>query len=128
MQLFLQCPPITNPFQKMQNRRSKPIVIAAIDAPQQDRALIALIADVKRWARVLLEGRATSIKQITEREGLRSGYISRVFALAWLAPDISTAILEGRQPLHLSAKVLRALAELPLDWAEQRKILGFAPD
>ena len=126
MQLFLQCPPITNPFQKMQNRRSKPIVIAAIDAPQQDRALIALIADVKRWARVLLEGRATSIKQITEREGLRSGYISRVFALAWLAPDISTAILEGRLPLHLSAKVLRALPELPLDWAEQQRILGFA--
>lgn len=77
---------------------------------------------------MLLEGRATSIKQITEREGLGSGYISRVLALAWLAPDISTAILEGRQPLHLSAKVLRALPELPLDWAEQRKILGFAPD
>ena len=116
------------PFQRRQNGCAKPIIIAADNARQQDRALIALIADVKRWARVLLEGRATSIKQITEREGLRSGYISRVFALAWLAPDISTAILEGRQPLHLSAKVLRALPELPLDWAEQRKILGFAPD
>ena len=116
------------PFQRRQNGCAKPIIIAADNAPQQDRALIALIADVKRWARVLLEGRATSIKQITEREGPGSGYISRVFPLAWLAPDISTAILEGCQPLHLSAKVLRALPELPLDWAEQRKILGFAPD
>ena len=46
--------------------------------------------------------------------------------LGWLAPDISTAILEGRQPPHLTAKTLRALPDLPLDWAEQQRILGFA--
>ena len=74
----------------------------------------------------LLEGRASSIQQITEREGLRSGSVSRILPLAWLAPDISTAILEGRQPPHLTAKTLRALPELPLDWHEQQRILGFA--
>ena len=116
------------PFQRRQNGRSKPIVIAANDAPQQDKTLIALVADAKRWALVLLEGRATSIKQITEREGLRSSSVSRILALAWSAPDLLTVILEGRQPLHLTAKALRALRELALDWAEQRKILGFAPD
>ena len=116
------------PAQRCQNGRSKPIVIAANDAPQRDRALIALVADAKRSALVLLEGKATSIKQITEREGLCSGSVSRILALAWLAPDLSTAILEGCQPLHFTAKALRALPELPVDWAEQRKILGFAPD
>ncbi|MBT8413260.1 MAG: hypothetical protein KJO30_02930, partial [Boseongicola sp.] len=78
------------------------------------------------WAGELLEGRASSIQQITERESLRSGSVSRILPLAWLAPDISTAILEGRQPSNLTAKTLRALPELPLDWAEQQRILGFA--
>ncbi len=62
---------------------------------------------------------------ITEREGLRSGSVSRILPLAWLAPDISTAILEGRQSSHLSAKSLRELPDLPLDWVKQREILGF---
>ena len=88
--------------------------------------LIALIADARRWAQELRDGKASSVQQITEREGLRSGSVSRILPLAWLAPDISTAILEGRQPQHLSAKVLRSLPELPLDWVAQRQILGFA--
>ena len=114
------------PFQKRQNGCAKPIVIAAEHAPQQDPDLIALIADARRWASELLEGRASSIQHITEREGLRSGSVSRILPLAWLAPDISTAILEGLQPLHLTAKTLRALPELPMDWSEQQRILGFA--
>ncbi|MBT8459224.1 MAG: hypothetical protein KJN60_06130, partial [Boseongicola sp.] len=114
------------PFQKRQNGCAKPIIIAAENAPQQDPDLIALVANARRWAGELLEGRASSIHHITEREGLRSGSVSRILPLAWLAPDISTAILEGRQSSNLTAKTLRALPELPLDWAEQRRVLGCA--
>jgi len=114
------------PFQRRQNGRAKPIIIAAVDAPQQDPELIALVADARRWASELLEGKATSIQEITEREGVRSGVVSRILPLAWLAPDISTAILEGHQPLQLNAKTLRTLPELPADWAKQRQVLGFA--
>lgn len=114
------------PFQKRQNGRAKPIVIAAKEAPKQDPDLIALVADARRWARELLEGKALSVQEITERENLRSGSVSRILPLAWLAPDISAAILEGRQPKHLTAKTLRTLPELPADWANQRQILGFA--
>jgi site-specific DNA recombinase len=114
------------PFQRRQNGCAKPIIIAADNAPQQDSDLIALVADARRWASELLEGRASSIQHITEREGLRSGSVSRILPLVWLAPDISTTILEGRQPPHLTAKTLRALPELPMDWSEQQRILGFA--
>ena len=114
------------PFQKRQNGCAKPIIIAADNAPQQDPDLNALVADARRWASELLEGRASSIQHITEREGLRSGSVSRILPLAWLAPDISTAILEGLQPPHLTAKTLRALPELPLDWTEQHCVLGLA--
>lgn len=113
------------PFQKRQNGRAKPIVIAPDNAPQPDPDLIALVADARRWAGELLDGKASSIQQITEREGLRSGSVSRILTLAWLAPDISTAILEGRQPPHLSAKSLREIPDLPLGWLNQRKLLGF---
>ena len=114
------------PFQRRQNGRAKPIIIAAENAPQQDPGLIALVADARRWANELLEGKASSVQQITEREGLRSGTVSRILPLAWLAPDISGAILEGRQPRQLSAKTLRSLPALPLDWMKQRQILGFS--
>ena len=74
----------------------------------------------------LLEGRAQSVAEITEREQLRPGAVSRILPLAWLAPDIAMSILEGRQPVDLTAKRLRDLPELPLDWAEQRLVLGIA--
>jgi hypothetical protein len=45
--------------------------------------------------------------------------------LAWLAPDIVEAILDGRQPKALTVK--RLLAKLPMDWADQRRALGFEP-
>ncbi|MDU8926285.1 recombinase family protein [Alisedimentitalea sp. MJ-SS2] len=112
-------------FQKRQTGRARPIIIAPPDAPQPDQGLINLVADARRWSADLLDGTSSTIRQIEDCEGLRSGSVSRILPLAWLAPDISTAILEGRQPQHLTAKKLRSLRELPPDWHEQRKILGF---
>lgn len=40
------------------------------------------------------------------------------------AAEITAAILDGRQPIELSAQQL-SLADLPKDWAEQRRKLGF---
>jgi hypothetical protein len=46
--------------------------------------------------------------------------------LAFLAPDIVEAILEGRQPIELTAARMMRIRDLPLSWAEQRQRLGFA--
>ena len=48
-------------------------------------------------------------------------YERRLVRLAFLAPDLQAAILEGRQPAHLS---LEQLIErpIPIDWDEQRAI------
>jgi hypothetical protein len=115
------------PCAKRQNGRAKPAVIIPVGAPRPDPDLIALVADARRWASELLEGKVTYIQQLTEREGLRSGSVSRILPLAGLAPDISTAILDGRQPPNLCAKELRVLRELPLTREGQRRILGFPP-
>jgi len=41
--------------------------------------------------------------------------------LAFLSPDLVETILQGRQPVELSATRLTAL-DLPLDWVEQRRL------
>ena len=53
-------------------------------------------------------------------------YFTRLVRLSYLAPDITEAILDGRQPPDLSADKLLALSRLPLGWREQRAVLGFA--
>ena len=49
----------------------------------------------------------------------------RIARLAFLAPDIIMAILEGRHPPSLTARRLMKHAAIPLDWKGQRKALGF---
>ncbi len=91
----------------------------------RDPELIALIADARRWRDDLLDGRAASIEEITTREGLAKGAVSRILPLGWLAPDIAKAILKGRQPAVLTSTLLRAVPDLPLGGADQRALFGF---
>lgn len=107
--------------------RAKPIVIG-LDRRERkpDADLIAMVADARRWTRELLTGAAISVGEIERREERRKGTVSRILPLAFLAPDLAEAILNGRQPEMLTAGALRRLPDLPLDWAEQRRILGFA--
>ena len=117
--------PIEVPIKLRRNGRNRPIVLRAdTGALHRDPELIALVADARRWMEDLIEGNVATVAEITEREQLRPGNVSRVLPLAWLAPDIAAAILEGRQPADLTTKKLRDLPELPLDWSEQRRVLG----
>ena len=53
-------------------------------------------------------------------------YVTRLLRLTYLAPDIVTALVEGRQPIELTAKRLMDDTRLPLEWQAQRELLGFA--
>lgn len=53
-------------------------------------------------------------------------HIARMVRLAFLAPDIVASILQGEQPASLSSRKLLKLAEVPLSWADQRRMLGFS--
>jgi site-specific DNA recombinase len=67
-----------------------------------------------------------TLHAIASEEGVTPGYISRLLRLPLLAPDIVTAIVNGKNPPQLTAKkLMRQALELPIDWAEQRKLLGF---
>ena len=59
-------------------------------------------------------------------ERVSAAYIYSLLRLPWLAPDITTAIINGRKPPQLTAQTLMRLTPwLPAGWAEQRKLLGF---
>jgi hypothetical protein len=51
--------------------------------------------------------------------------LAQLLALSCLAPDIVTAIVEGRQPSTFTARSLLA-ADIPHCWHEQRGVLGFS--
>lgn len=57
--------------------------------------------------------------------GSRDRKLERVARLAFLAPDIVSAIVEGRHPPALTARRLMQLPRIPLEWQSQRKALGF---
>jgi site-specific DNA recombinase len=59
-------------------------------------------------------------------EKLSPSYVALLLRLTFLAPDIARAILEGRQPGGFTIQKLVAHAALPLAWAAQRQLLGFA--
>ena len=46
--------------------------------------------------------------------------------LAFLAPDIVERIIRGQHPIELNARRLIRKVPLPMDWEEQRKLLGMA--
>ena len=88
-------------------------------------SLLKLLAGAFAIKERALNNPSQTIRDIAIAEGVSDSYASRVLRLTYLAPDIVTAILDGRQPSGLSARRLLSRSRLPLDWAEQRQVLGF---
>jgi site-specific DNA recombinase len=96
----------------------------AIDRARPDPVLIkALRSAHKIAARAGLAG-TTSEASIRDGQSLGTRYERRLCTLAFLAPDIQSAIIEGHQPPGLNLQRLFR-GEIPLDWAAQRTGLGF---
>ena len=62
------------------------------------------------------------------RLGVRRDYVAVLVRLSYLSPEIVGAILVGQQPIELTPTRLVMLSrDLPHDWRDQRRLLGFAP-
>src|SRR5690348_12766525 len=88
-----------------------------------DPVLIKAIARGRAWFEELVSGRARSLQELAKRDGISRRYIRRLIGLAFLSPELIEAILQGRQPVALTATRLTEL-DLPLDWTEQQKLLA----
>ena len=97
----------------------------ATPAARVDLPLLNATGRAYRWSNELLAGRAASIGEIARRERVTGRHVRRVMRLAFLAPRIVEAIVEGRQPADLSTIAMTRRIELPLLWRAQEKALDF---
>ena len=89
-------------------------------------ALIKLLVKAHLVKERLIGAGDASLTEIARDEGVSRPYLSCLVRLAFLAPDITAAILAGCQPQELTAKQLMNVARLPADWGHQRAALGFS--
>ncbi len=97
------------------------------DEPRPNEVLIRTIVRAHAWMETLISGEARSIRELARSVCSDERRVTRTLRLVHLAPDITEAILDGRQPPDLTAKKLLKSGPLPIDWIEQRRRLGFAP-
>ena len=88
-----------------------------------DPVLVRLLVRAHAIRARLLQDPSLTLKEIAAEEGVVGSYVSRLVRLAFLAPDIVTAILNGRHPPQLTANRLMDDTRLPLDWRAQRELL-----
>lgn len=87
-------------------------------------ALIKAVAKAHTWNQKLIAGEARSVRALARDASVTNRYVRKLLPLAFLAPDIIEAILDGRQPRDLSLETL-AYTSIPRRWEDQRKQFGF---
>jgi hypothetical protein len=87
-----------------------------------DPTLVKALARAFRYQRMLDEGRYASVTEMADAENIDRGYLGRILRLSLLAPDIVERILNGvRLPEAAANRLLRGL---PVDWKQQRALIG----
>jgi hypothetical protein len=86
--------------------------------PPIEDALVKAVVRAYRWQKLLESGDFGSLAEIARAEKISLPFVSQVYRLALLGPEIVEAILRGRAPAHLTFKGL--LAPFPVVWAGQR--------
>ena len=85
--------------------------------------LVASIAKGRLWLSELITSPATSVESIAEREGCSVRKANITLSLAFLAPDLVKAAIEGRLPYGMS---FTRLYDLPAERSRQYRDLGLA--
>jgi site-specific DNA recombinase len=94
---------------------------------KNDQSLLRAVARARCWFDDLVSGRCGSMVEIAKCNGVGKQYVSRLMRLAFLAPELVERIVAGRQPPELIAQALgTGRFDIPVDWAAQRRALGFA--
>jgi nitrite reductase/ring-hydroxylating ferredoxin subunit len=83
--------------------------------------LVASIARGRRWLDELITDPAATTESIAGREGCTTRKINMTISLAFLAPDLVKAAIDGRLPHGMG---VARLADLSAEWSRQRQMLG----
>ncbi len=83
--------------------------------------LVASIARGRLWLDKIVAGTVTDVKQIAAREKCSVRKVNMTISLAFLAPDLIKAAIEGRLPRGIG---VARLCDCPAEWSRQYRILG----
>jgi site-specific DNA recombinase len=89
--------------------------------PRSRAILIEALGDAHRWLDELLSDPRQTLESLASREGKTERSIRMTVSLAFLAPDIVKAAVEGRLPRGFG---LKRLVDLPMAWPDQWRALG----
>ena len=107
--------------------KGKRLVIENGAGAEVNASLAATIGEAFVIRNQLLSGSDDSIEAMSGRVGMNKGRLASLIRLSYLAPEIVGALLAGRHPIELAPiRLLRMSKNLPRDWTEQRRFLGFA--
>jgi DNA invertase Pin-like site-specific DNA recombinase len=87
------------------------------------RKLLAAIAKGRQWLDEMISGKVEGIEAIAVREGVSERSARMGLSLAFLAPDIVQAAVDGTLPRGLG---LSRLVDMPPSWAQQQSTIGIA--
>lgn len=112
-------------------RRHEVITNNADERPRKRRSMkgevrariIVAIAKARLWVNQLARGEVADVTTIARNEGRSERSIRMTVSLAFLAPEIAEAAINGTLPPGLG---LTDLSGLPMDWSEQRQRIGIA--
>jgi site-specific DNA recombinase len=117
------------PWRKTSSTRRREILLPETPSPHparpirsENRALlIASIAKGRRWLNELITEPSITVETIAQREGCSVRKVNMTTSLAFLAPDLVRAAIEGRLPYGMG---VTRLCELPPEWSRQYRVLG----
>ena len=99
--------------------RSTAIRIEPSQRGMPDQKLLQAVVRAHAWLNNLTTGRHLSVEDLAHAAKLHPKVTCQALRLAFLAPDITTAILDGTHPTELTLRRIPKL--LPLSWSRHRQ-------
>jgi hypothetical protein len=124
---------LTIPWQKPPSKRSRRILLpnnasrSDVRPEQFERRarLVSAIARGRRWLDEVVSGRVTTVAELCAREKCSVRQVNMTLSLAFLAPNLVRAAVEGRLPRGIGIERLR---DPPTEWRRQFEALGLNPE
>ena len=120
------------PWQKSSSRKSRQILLPhgipkSVVRPtriERRARLVSAIARGRRWLDEIVSGSVTDIAQIAARQKCSVRQVNMTISLAFLAPELVRAAVEGRLPRGIGVERLR---DASAEWSRQFEALGLNP-
>ena len=120
---------IEAPWRKTPSTRRREVLLPESASPQESRPirsenralLVASIARGRRWLDELIADPTANAESIAKREDCTARKVNMTISLAFLAPDLVKAAIDGRLPHGMG---VARLCDLSVEWSRQRQMLG----